>query len=74
MNENGVIFSCGHSNPVFFVTYSVAGEEKTYSICKLCEELEYFKKFIVKKVRIDSSSVQELRTHSQVLQQEVCND
>lgn len=57
MSENRFIFSCGHKKPIFLITFSVAGEEKTYSVCKSCEVLEYFKKFVIKKVSINSSII-----------------
>ena len=52
MSESNSIFSCGHKDPTSLITFSVAGEEKTYSVCKSCENLEYFKKYIIKKVSI----------------------
>lgn len=52
MSENNSVFSCGHKDPIFLITFSVAGEEKMYSVCKSCENLEYFKKYIIKKVSI----------------------
>jgi hypothetical protein len=54
MYETNSIFSCGHANPVFLITFSVADEEKTYSVCKSCEDIGYFKKFVIKKVSIES--------------------
>jgi hypothetical protein len=56
MDEDQPVFSCGASNPTFLITFSVAGEQKTYSVCKLCENLEYFKKYVIKKVTIHTKS------------------
>jgi len=47
MNE--AIFLCCKGTPKFLITYSVAGEEKTYSVCKPCAQLDCFCKHIVKK-------------------------
>lgn len=49
MSENSSVFTCGHKNPEFLITFSVAGEQKTYKVCKLCESLEYFNKYVIKK-------------------------
>lgn len=61
MSENKSVFSCGHKDPIFLITFSVAGEQKTYSVCKLCENLEYFKKYVINKVSIHPSDKSTLR-------------
>ena len=40
-------FSCCKNPPKYRMTYSVAGTEKVYLVCKVCAELECFRKFIV---------------------------
>lgn len=55
MSQNKTIFPCGHKDPVSLITYSVAGEQKTYSVCKSCETLECFRKFVVSKEPLNSS-------------------
>ena len=62
MSEDQSVFSCGNSNPKFLITFSVAGEQKTYSVCQLCENLEYFKKYVIKKVEIHTKSVEVKRS------------
>jgi hypothetical protein len=57
MNKNKRIFSCGDEDPAFLITFEVAGEQKTYTVCKLCETLEYFKKYVIEKIHINSSII-----------------
>lgn len=42
-------FKCCKNPPKFLVKYSVAGEEKVYSVCDFCSKLECYNKHIVKK-------------------------
>jgi len=47
-----MIFSCGHADSRFLITYSVAGEQKTYKVCQECSREEPFQKFIIEKKEI----------------------
>jgi len=49
---NDQIFSCCKNPPQFLIIYSVAGESKKYHVCFNCSNLNYFKKFVVKKLKI----------------------
>ena len=53
MAESNQVFSCGDKDPKWLITFSVADEEKVYSVCKSCADLLYFKKYVLKKVSID---------------------
>ena len=57
MTENNLIFQCCKNDPIFVITFAVAGEQKAYHVCKSCENLEYFKKFVIKKVSINSFAI-----------------
>lgn len=61
MSEN--IFRCCNNTPEFLITYSVAGEPKIYSVCKSCESLTYFKKFVIRKVSLYSSTADAAKDH-----------
>ena len=54
MNEQ--LFSCPHKTHVYQITYSVAGQEKTYELCSECARLECFSKFIVIKKTLESKT------------------
>ncbi|KAF6245466.1 hypothetical protein C6989_03285 [Nitrosopumilus sp. b2] len=43
-------FSCCGKKSEYLITYSVAGKEKTYSVCKSCERLDCFSKHIISKI------------------------
>jgi hypothetical protein len=50
MPENKLIYSCcKNGKPIFLIHFSVAGEQKLYRVCKFCESLEYFQKFVIQK-------------------------
>lgn len=55
MSEINQVYSCCDKDPLFLITFSVAGEYKTYSVCESCEKREHFKKFVIKKVPIQAS-------------------
>ncbi len=61
MSEN--IFKCCNNTPEFLITYSVAGESKIYSVCKSCENLTCFKKFVIRKVSLYSSTTDAAQDH-----------
>lgn len=48
------IFYCCKNKPESLITYSVAGTEKTYSVCKHCAELDCFSKHVIRKEIIGS--------------------
>lgn len=50
------VFKCCGNSSKSLITYSVAGEQKTYSVCNLCENLDYFKKYVIQKIPIPSKS------------------
>ena len=52
-----MIFRCCDRNPEFLVTYSVAGIEKQYAVCTICQNLEYFQKFILKKTKLNKEVI-----------------
>ena len=54
-NVKPSIFKCCNNCPQFLITYSVAGELKTYSVCKECLKLECFSKHIINKTPITNS-------------------
>ena len=43
------IIECCKNFPRFLITYEVAGEQKRYSVCESCLDLECFSKHIIKK-------------------------
>lgn len=43
---------CQNGKYIFQITYSVAGKQKTYSVCQDCEKLECFQQHIVTKEQI----------------------
>ena len=48
---------CSNSNPRWLITYRVAEDVKTYSVCETCFELDYFRKHIVKKEEFEPNSI-----------------
>ena len=54
-NVNPLVFKCCNNDPQFLITYSVAGELKTYSVCKECLKLGCFSKYIVSKTPTSNS-------------------
>lgn len=41
---------CSKGIPVYLITFSVAGESKTYLVCEECSMLNYYKQFVISKV------------------------
>ena len=53
MNENKLIYPCcKNGKPIFLIRFNVAGEQKSYRVCKSCESLECFQKFIIQKEKL----------------------
>ena len=46
---NKEIIECCKNPVKFIITYEVAGEQKRYSVCESCADLECFSKHIIKK-------------------------
>ena len=51
-----IIYSCmDEHTPSYIITYSVAGNAKSYSVCQKCSMIDCFTKHIIKKIAIISS-------------------
>jgi hypothetical protein len=45
-------YSCCNRIPSYEITYEVAGTKKSYQVCKKCNNLECFQKFVFEKEEI----------------------
>ena len=57
MKTDNVYSCCRIGTPNFLITFSVAGEQKTYRVCKRCNNLECFQKFTISKISIGFEAV-----------------
>lgn len=44
-----IIYQCCENKPKYLITYSVAGENKGYSVCSSCSLIDCFRIHIVSK-------------------------
>jgi len=51
------IFSCCDEKPEYLIAFSVAGEQKTYRVCKECSKIDCFKQFVISKIPFNVEGV-----------------
>lgn len=53
MRTDSIFFCCNRRISDYLITFSVAGEQKTYRVCKECSKLDCFKQFAISKIPFD---------------------
>lgn len=57
MRTDNIFFCCNEKIYAYLITFSVAGEQKTYHVCKECSKLDCFNQFVISKVLLDPEEV-----------------
>ena len=57
MKTDSIYPCCNKRVPDYLITFSVAGEQKTYRVCKECSKLDYFKQFVISKTPFGTEEV-----------------